>query len=384
MQGGQPDAKRLDLQIQVEGSSAALVLAARRYFRFLDVEQLELRVPGLSFPLQITGGIQQLKRHETHVRRARLVVAQDGLDELVAARAPLLERAGFSGVDVRARDGHVVARAEVRGDDGAAAFACRFTLQAVADGLRVGIGNSNVFGFVGRAGSRVLYDFCSALLGRAHDAAVGAEQLALATRLSMGSVELHPLRRFLDAVFPPAQWSVPGDGEVELADSGCRPGQVHLEYAARPAPASTGTAVLAERVHIYARHREASAALLRGDLDAAETIYERFGREDEDYAPLVARRLLELLIARRATHERAARLASAHLTRWPTFLPAHLALAVTAAARGDAPAAGDHFARAAYIAEHAGNEEVATGAGAAAGRYGETNGRSSTTVGSPM
>ncbi len=351
------DPARLDFKIAVEGSRGALVLGKRRFFSFLDVEALELGLPGLTFPIQITGGLAQLKNEPAFVRRAVFAVTQDGLDELVDERRRLLMHAGFRHVDVRIGDGHVLAQCELVVDDRLADFTCRLALRVTPAGLRIVVADANVYGFVPRAGSLVLYQFWSALLGRPHDSDVGDADLVLAARLSMGVIETRPLARFLATVFPPAGWSIPSVATTRLVHSECAPGRLTVEYG--PSEAADPVTHLAPRVHIYLRHRDAAEALMRGDLDRAAELYAWLGRDSPSRAALVARRVLEILLARESTHDRAERLAATCLDKWPTFVPGHLALAATAMARGDTARATTHFERVEHLALHAGHVEAA-------------------------
>ena len=350
--------ERLDFTIQVEGSSGLLVLGSRRFYGFLDVECLELSLPGLTFPLQITHGIKQLKNDDAFVRRAVLTIAQDGVDDLVRAREPLLRRAGFRNVEVYLADGAMLARSEVELDDNVVEFSCRFTTHVTPGGLRLIVSDSNVFGFIPRPGSLVLHHFCSALFGRPHDAEPEKSDLALAAGLSIGSFLARPLDSFLSASFPPAKWRIPSLERAEIIVNSCKPGRWSVEYGPRLDPQPF--VLMTERVDTYLQHRAAAEALVRGDFDEAADHYETFGRQHPEQSVFISRRILEILTARRSTHPRAERVALAAIAQWPTFLPAHLALAAIAAAQGNTTEAATHFERVRYLADSAGNHEAAS------------------------
>src|SRR5678816_4295856 len=104
-------ALRLEFEIQVEDGAGLLLLRPRTLFGWLRVERLELQIPNVKFPLDITGGMAQFRAQRCRVMACSLKLDGDGVAKLLEARAAPLASAGFT--EVRARVGTM--RAELGG-----------------------------------------------------------------------------------------------------------------------------------------------------------------------------------------------------------------------------------------------------------------------------
>ncbi|MGZ3428237.1 MAG: hypothetical protein ACXVCV_16405, partial [Polyangia bacterium] len=93
-------------EIQVGDGRGLLLLRPRTFFGWLRIDNLQLAIPEVHFPLDITGGMAQFQRQRCPVLEATISVERGGLVELLQRRAPLLAAAGFAEVGVElASDG---------------------------------------------------------------------------------------------------------------------------------------------------------------------------------------------------------------------------------------------------------------------------------------
>src|SRR6478752_2421458 len=85
-------------EIQVGDGRGLLLLRPRTFFGWLRVENLQLAIPEITYPLDITGGMAQFQRQRCPVLEATLSIERSGLQALVQKRASLLQAAGFAEV----------------------------------------------------------------------------------------------------------------------------------------------------------------------------------------------------------------------------------------------------------------------------------------------
>jgi len=90
--------RRLGFTFRLAGGTGKLVLEDTRFFGWLDLERLELEVPGLELPVDLTAGAERFQRRRTRVHIASLRVDQRDLDRLVVERSGAVGEAGFDRV----------------------------------------------------------------------------------------------------------------------------------------------------------------------------------------------------------------------------------------------------------------------------------------------
>jgi hypothetical protein len=183
--------------------------------------------------------------------------------------------------------------------------------------------------------------------------------LDLLVGLSLGEVSIGLLRRFLGREFAAAGWRVPyhdGARVVEI-ESDLDPGRVALRYG--PHTDAEAHELPSTPVDMFLAHRAACLKLVAGDFRSAALIYSDLGQRHPEHEALIAERLLELLCAREDTHGEAVRVAVHYRRCWPRFIPAHLALATTATARGAIGEAADHLDLVGRMTEGLGQNEIA-------------------------
>src|SRR5258708_248033 len=87
--------RRPDFEIEVDGGRGWVQLRPQTFFGWLRVERLELEIPNVRFPLDITRGMGQFQEDRCRVLCARFVVDAEARAALIRARTGLLAAAGF-------------------------------------------------------------------------------------------------------------------------------------------------------------------------------------------------------------------------------------------------------------------------------------------------
>ena len=130
-------AARLPFTFRFSGGAGRLVLADCPCFGWLHVDRLELDVPDLPLPFDLSGGPEKLQRRRTRVRSAALHLDQRSIDRLVARAAARLDNLGVDLLRARVRDGFVSFAARVREGSAAADVSFRCYLAGAGPTLRV-------------------------------------------------------------------------------------------------------------------------------------------------------------------------------------------------------------------------------------------------------
>jgi tetratricopeptide (TPR) repeat protein len=338
-------ASRPEFEIQVGDGRGLLLLRPRSFFGWLRVEQLELQIPQVSFPLDITRGMAQFRQHRCPVERATLAIAPAGLPIAVEERMGRLAGAGFerTRLELDVRGAKLGANARV-GDRTAEVCA---RLEAFVDGraLVVRVAHAHVLGFLRRPALALAHDLLCVLVGAAPSMSSGEVDTDAPVARGLGEVSVRPLELSMQRVLPPAGWRVPTTEGLELAfehDSG----GAWLRYT----PGTPQAASFERPVQRAARAGD--EALAKNDLSGALAAYraelDRRPRDSDEARGLTAR-VLAVLCARDGALSEARDLAEQALERWRDFGDGELALAQIAEARGLDAEAADRFARAAAL-----------------------------------
>src|SRR5262245_41891026 len=140
---GRADA--LGFVLQVAGERATLVLRERSFFGWLRVERLELEIPGLSFPMDLSGGAGRFQRRRCRLTPATIAIDDAGLATLLRARAAALATAGFDDVHGRLLDGAIELSGRARAGERAAEFTARVWPVADRGALRLFAGELRTY-----------------------------------------------------------------------------------------------------------------------------------------------------------------------------------------------------------------------------------------------
>ncbi|HTM19738.1 MAG TPA: hypothetical protein VL172_04500, partial [Kofleriaceae bacterium] len=235
MDSDDPGRRRLGFTFRLAGGTGKLVLEDARFFGWLGVERLELEVPGLELPVDLTAGPERFQRRRTRVRIAALRLEQRDIDRLVAARAAAAAEVGIDRVQVRVREGFLAVAARAREGAHAADLTARIHLIAGSGpDLRLVVTDAHTYGFLPLpaplAAHRLLMALTAAPSGRGE---AGREQARVC---GLGDVELSPLGAFLWHTLPASGWRLPDGSGAELVAARPGRGAVHITYGPGPTP----------------------------------------------------------------------------------------------------------------------------------------------------
>jgi Tfp pilus assembly protein PilF len=354
--------RRLDFSIEVDGGRGCLALRPHRFFGWLIVDELQLEIPNVCFPLDITRGIKQFQQQRCRVMSAAFALDEQAIEGLAHQQAGPLAAAGFEEVALRLIDRAIIITARVRQAGWTVDLVTTVGIARVGGAIAITVEAARAFGHARRPAQLLAHDLLCVLLAAAPDdiGAAGAPVVR-----GLGRFALSPVDLFLWRTFPAGGWRLPDAGLVQCTALDVQRTRIDArcnwsEDAVRPAAGSPPEG----RVD-----SPAQAALLDGDLDGAVAAYRaEIARRPQD-ARALTERLLEILCARPATFGDAEPIARDALARWPDFLPALLAQASVAVGRDRAADAAAHFATAYDLAAAAGDDEDAVRAALAAARH---------------
>ncbi|HEY7955276.1 MAG TPA: hypothetical protein VII38_08275, partial [Polyangia bacterium] len=333
-------------EISVEDGRGQLLLRPRRFFGWLEVERLELAIPHVTFPLDITGGMAQFQRQRCPVQAATFAVGAAGLFELVGRRAAALQAAGFEEVRLAPLGGAIELTAQARVRERSVELIARLRLEGGARDLRVRLDEALTLGWVRRPSMLLAHDLLCILFSAIDSGAGGAVEGDGdgPTVRGLGEIALRPLELFAAAVLSPAGWRLPEVSEVRLGEIAIGAGGVRLSFTSEPGQAAASPA----RAIGLARVEE---LLLHSDLAGAIAACREAILAEPDFAQPLTKHLLDLLCSRDSSLREAELIARDALRRWPDFLHARLSLAAAAVARDRNGEAAEQLAEAARLAE---------------------------------
>jgi tetratricopeptide (TPR) repeat protein len=345
----------LDFALRFVDGRGVLGLGARTLFELVGVERLELTVPNLRFPFDVSDGPTRFQTRRCDFAGAELRIDGARLQTWIDGHARL-GRLGISHLSARLADGRIELSARARVGDRLAAVTARVTL-APADRQRLvlSIDDVRVYG---------LLPAPAPLIGLGIALGLGAEaENGTAHPLTLHGVSevyLNPLELLLWRALPPAGWRLPRYEDATLAEARLVEGAIVLRY---------GTEARAEAVPVpiddeRAAMRIGDARLAEGDLQAALDSYTAAAP-----ASLAAsERQLALLASVPARWGEAELLGARLHAEHPTRPQPLLALAAIEAERGLIATAAARYARLAELAEAAGERDDARAAALRAGQ----------------
>ncbi|HSA20905.1 MAG TPA: tetratricopeptide repeat protein, partial [Myxococcota bacterium] len=352
----------LGFGLEFRRGSTLVTLGGRTLPGGLRVERLELEVPEVSFPFDVSGGAEQFRHRRCRLRLLGVSIGQ-------AELAPWLEAALAEG-----QQGVAELRLALDGGEGwlagslsagaqAAPFTARFAAEGIDDlGLRVGFHDLRLFGPLPLP--------ASALVGRLARALAGWR----VEQPSAGWLVCHPVRDLLRRLLPMHGWKVPDLKGLRLDRVRLSRGRLEV-WTARYPDELPGDVELegeraARRAFLLFRegtelHATAEAALRDGRLAEARAGYLGPGQVEPGH-PLAARRLLEIGQAEEQRAEAVEDLVRDRLTRQPEDVHTWLARAALLERRGALAEAGRSHERVAELCEALGqNRDAALARGRA-------------------
>jgi tetratricopeptide (TPR) repeat protein len=361
-----------------------LSLAGRDFEGLGRVDALELEIPNLRFPFDLSGGVARFKNRRLRLRELALFVGSRELTGFLA-RAPLAEfgihdsqvTVSGSRLTLCARvllggyESEITATALVSPEPPRSAGICVYDVRA--------------YGFLPIPAPLVVTALFSAL-GAESPANLdpdGALPPLLHIR-SASDIRIDACELAMLAILPMHGWRLPERTHVQIRVAGgaAKATRVPLVFSLAD-PDAPADLLLGENVNpeaapvreFAARCAPIESSLARGDIATAlEQLLSLAPLDADDRVGTT--RLLQLLLAGQSTIAQAGELAQAALARWPEFVPGVLALAVVASVRDQPGDAAALFEKVAQLSAAQGRGEDESCALFAAARHWAASGQS--------
>ena len=354
---------RLGFTFRFAGGAGKLALEELSFFGWLRVERLELDVPGLSLPVDLSAGPEIFQRHRTRVRLASMRIDTLDLNRFITTRVGTLAELGVDQLEVRTGDGYLAAECRVREGPHVADLTFRVSPARGDDrvSLRLVVHDARVYGFLPTPAPLVAHRITAAILGAGGDDNPARVE-------GLGLFTIAPLRTFLWNTLPPAGWRLPATGTVGVALARVTRTALQLSYTPladeEEIPPLAGDDEVARR----AAYREADERLRAGDIPGTIRAYRAELASGGPEQTFVVERLLAVAAAQPTFFVDAVELSRQTLGRRPDFAPAHAALASIAIGEDDWVAAAARYRTLSDLAEAAGDELGAVRAALTAAR----------------
>jgi tetratricopeptide (TPR) repeat protein len=363
-EGGPATSRRLPFHLQTHGGVGRLVLS-NVSVGHLAIERLELEVSDLGTDPG-TAAAERFQRRRTQLRHLVVRITPRALDDRVQAiREPLGEH-GITQLAARLHDGFVSLRARVA--DGLSTADLSFHVELLGAGaqLRAIASAIRVHGHLPTPGPVVADLVLSTLLG----ATASSDDDDRPHPRGLCDAQADLVGALLWGVLPPSGWRLPAVSEIELTHLRVARAAIDITYG----PVGTRGGELGVRQHVHqlaAAHdlmHSVDLQLRDGQLDDAIRGYRALLASSGPDQPVVLERLLAVAAARPAWFFDGLELARQALGRWPTFAPAHAALASITLAQGDAREAASQLEQLARMASAQGDDYQAALAALAGAR----------------
>ncbi|HEX3764268.1 MAG TPA: hypothetical protein VHW23_36490, partial [Kofleriaceae bacterium] len=362
--GGTTAPRRLPFHFQAHGGVGRLTLGELAV-GLVTVDKLELEVSELGTDPG-SARAERFQRRRTRLRALAARIAQPALDERIEQVKKQLAGTGITQLSARLGDGYVSVRA--RAADGLAAADLSFHIELVSAGaqLRALASTIRIHGHLPTPGPVIADRLLVALTG-AVEAGRSSER---PYPRGLCDVEFDLIGALLWQVLPPSGWRLPAVSDIELTH--VRVARAGIEVAYGPAGTRAGEPGVGKHaLQLAAAHdlmHSVDDQLRGGHLEDTMRGYRALLASGGPDQPLLLERILALAAARPAWFPDGLELARQALGRWPTFAPAHAALASITLAQGDAREAARHLEDAARMASAGGDDDQAALAALAAAR----------------
>jgi tetratricopeptide (TPR) repeat protein len=342
-----------------------LSLTGRDFEDLGRVDRLELEIPNLHFPFDMSGGVARFKNRRLRLRELSLSVGAAEMTGFLA-RAPLGDFGIFDPrVTIEGTRLTLCARV-VLGDREVEMTALATISTLPPRGASLCVYDVRAYGFLPLPAPLLVMAIFSALGAESPAQLDRAPDSALPPLLHIrgpADIRLDVCDLVMLAILPMHGWRLPERGQVQVrvAGGGDHATRVPLVFSLADAHAPADP-LLDDSPETYelreftVRCAPMEDALARGDVASALAQLRTFAPLDSDDR-LATTRLLQLLLAGASTLTEAGDLAQAALTRWSDFVPGLLALAVVAAERGQAEEAAELFERVAQLSAAKGRGE---------------------------
>ena len=348
--------KRLTFGVHAQGGIRRLALHPRD-LGTLAVETLELEIDDATTATEAPVA-ERYQRRRTRLRGLALRISTSHLEARVAHVTRALAGLGITQVFAKLHDGFISVRA--RTADGLAAADVSFRVHVVTAGthLRALASTVRVHGHLPTPASLI----ADRILGTLFATSDVPNLVERPHARGLCDVEIDVVGALLWQLMPPSGWRLPSVANIELVH--LRIGRAGIELAYGPAGTRAGELGIRPQTHqLAAAHdlmHSADQQLREGHLEEAMRGYRALLAAGGPEQPLLLERILALAASRPAWFFDGLELARQALGRWPTFAPAHAALASITLAQGDAREAAGHLTQLAQLASAEGDDDQAT------------------------
>ncbi|HET6611544.1 MAG TPA: hypothetical protein VFG83_06135, partial [Kofleriaceae bacterium] len=263
---------RLGFTFHLAPGGGRLTLKPRRCAGgWLTVEALELAVPNLTLPVDLSAGADKFQRRRTEATRLCLTMAPGDLDELALARESALAALGVTAARLRFRKEHATVWAQIRGPQEAGEVCFKVYPLAHGGGLRLVVADARCLGALATPAVVIAHRILCALT-----AAVAADaDPVVVLAQGLGDVLIDAAAGVLWQLLPPAGWRLPETATLAaelfaVTDDGAR-----VVFGNRPGPrdelppGGRGRELAA----ILAALASADGCLVKGDHEGALGAY---------------------------------------------------------------------------------------------------------------
>ncbi len=323
---------RLGMEVRMVANSRHLVLPTRTLFGWLELAELQLRIPDrcmIGREAHQDDTAIAFQRVRSEVMFARLIMRQGQMDTYVSGQGTVLAKLGVDELVLRCNDSYIGLSARVREAALIADVSTRIYLSCHEGQLRVSCDHPRVYGHLDTPAPVLVHKLVSAILR--------VDQGANTRSLGLCDFQLRPLRSTLLQVLPAAGWRLPRQDRASCASVEVRREGVELcfEENSQHTTANSSTQAVATLADALQQFRAIDGLLHNGDLEGAMRGYrgELAARGPEQ--PFLVERILCIASARREYFMDGLELARQVLGRWPDFAPAHAAIASITVAQGD-------------------------------------------------
>jgi tetratricopeptide (TPR) repeat protein len=336
---------RLDFALRFVDGRGLLGLRAPERVALAQLDRLELEVPQLRFPFDVTGGAARFQTRRCLLTAAELHVDESGLRSWLAERGHL-QRFGVSRLECQLADGRILLHWRARVGEREAAATARLTLKPDGGRIALRLEDVRTYAFLGAPGALCGMGLLFGLGAAAADEAVARPGPATLhsygrpalTLYGVDRVELHPLDLLLWETLPRQGWRLPSTQQAGLAEARIEPGRILIRYNGQASVITDVSSLLDEGDGHLARGELAQAMEAWARVDGADAMERRLG----------------VYAAEPARFDEAVNMARALEQRYPARPAAALALGAVASERGDAAEAAEAYLRALALAEKAG------------------------------
>lgn len=323
-----------------------LSLAGRDFEGLGHVDSLELEIPNLRFPFDLSGGVARFKNRRLRLRELALAVGSEQLTGFLA-RAPLGDFGIFNPrVTVDGSRLTLCARVRLGGREVEVTAAAVLSPQPPR-GASLCVYDVRAFGFLPIPAPLVVTALFSALGAETPANRESAPEQTLPPLVhihSAADIRIDVCELALLAMLPMYGWRMPERSHIQIRVAGGGANATHVplvfsldDAEVAPDPLLDGDAhpEAYPMREFTTRCGPIEDALARGDITTALGQLRALAPIDADDR-VGTTRLLQLLLASQGTLDEADQVAQAALSRWPEFIPGTLALAVIASERGQA------------------------------------------------